>query len=64
MDKEKLAGFLEDISIASMKHGIYIEGCGCCDSPYLCEMDDKTKHGDYKYTELIGDHLTWVPVEK
>ena len=32
---DKLKGFLEELTIISAKYGIYIDGCGCCGSPYL-----------------------------
>lgn len=37
MEQQKLDVFLEELKQLSLKHGIYIGGCGCCGSPYLFE---------------------------
>ena len=33
--------FLKELSELSKKHGLYIEGCGCCGSPIIVD-DDST----------------------
>ena len=51
--------FLIDLAILSQKHGIKIEGCGCCGSPALTEIRaEETK--DFRY--MVNDKnesLTW-----
>lgn len=37
MTREQIRNFLADLTEVSRKHGIKIEGCGCCGSPYLEE---------------------------
>jgi len=44
MDKIRLQMFLAELSELSKKYGMYIQGCGCCGSPWV--FDDKIKH-DY-----------------
>lgn len=39
MDRQKLKKFLTELTDLSIKHGIVIEGCGCCGSPYLTEQE-------------------------
>ena len=34
-DLAKVEAFLEGLQKLANDHGIAIEGCGCCDSPYL-----------------------------
>ncbi len=41
--------FLEELTALSRKHGIKIDGCGCCGSPYLSDLDDEDKHPKAKY---------------
>lgn len=31
--------FLKELSELTQKYGIVIEGCGCCGSPYLIDID-------------------------
>jgi len=51
--------FLIDLAILSQKHGVKIEGCGCCGSPALTEIRaEETK--DFRY--MVNDKnesLTW-----
>jgi len=57
MFTEKEKAFLMDLEDISRKHGIIIEGCGCCGSPGLVLMEHhgkedfpKTKWKKYKNT--------------
>ena len=34
----KYQAFLEDLKKVYEKHGLYIDGCGCCGSPYVEEI--------------------------
>ena len=40
MDEKALA-FLREYETLCRKHGVAIEGCGCCDSPYLVKLNPK-----------------------
>lgn len=47
---EKVKEFLKELTELSEKYNIYIQGCGCCGSPWIwCEEDKK----DY-------DNLTYL----
>lgn len=35
MEQKEL--FLAELSELSKKHGLYIDGCGCCDSPFMVD---------------------------
>lgn len=37
-DKERVEAFLADILPVYMKHGLHIESCGCCNSPWVYEI--------------------------
>jgi len=39
VNKEQVKAFLIDLGELTAKHGIKIDGCGCCDSPYLKEAN-------------------------
>ena len=42
--------FLEELSELTKKYNISIEGCGCCGSPYLVYLGNKT---------IIGEDVSW-----
>lgn len=44
-DPEKVGAFLAELTILTRKHGIRIDGCGCCGSPFLADLreEDRTK---------------------
>ena len=39
MNEKKIELFLSDLLELTKKHRIYIQGCGCCGSPYLFELE-------------------------
>ena len=43
MDNKNLGFFLVELSSLSKDYGIYIGGCGCCESPYLLENPDEER---------------------
>lgn len=54
MNKEQIrryTKFLVELTTLSQKYQIYIQGCGCCGSPWL--YDDKEQ-------ESIGDNLMYT----
>lgn len=38
--KEQVECFLADLAIVTLKHGIAVEGCGCCESPFLWDLEE------------------------
>ena len=47
--------FLEELSELTKKYNISIEGCGCCGSPYLVNLEDKT---------IVGEDISWDENDK
>ena len=39
MEREIIEEFLQELTKLSKKYKIYINGCGCCGSPYLTEKE-------------------------
>lgn len=54
---ERVKVFLEELSSVSAKHGITIEGCGRCGSPYLSDQGLNCL-GQYSCEE-DGQRLYW-----
>lgn len=58
MNKEQIrryTKFLLELTTLSQKYEIYIQGCGCCGSPWLYDDKDKENIGDnLKYDNLGG----------
>ena len=42
--------FLEELSELTKKYNISVEGCGCCGSPFLVYLGNKT---------IIGECISW-----
>ena len=54
----KVSLFLKGLARLSEETGIYVTGCGCCDSPDLCDLDERERkcHENVKdYWERHGD---------
>lgn len=47
MDKEKIETFLSELHELSKKHGIYLNGCGCCSALY--GEDGKALHSHLEH---------------
>lgn len=62
MNKEKVKAFLIDLGKLTVKHGIKIDGCGCCDSPYLKEVD--SVNGDAYVVDSHFGFLKLVSAEE
>jgi hypothetical protein len=52
MDEDKLAAFLEELGELTKKHGLVINGCGECGSPWVEELKPDT----YFPGDLQWDH--------
>ena len=60
IDPGKVAAFLADLAALTQKHGIEIDGCGCCGSPYLWATDEA---GAYSITEINTQDDKWCNLE-
>ncbi len=38
-NEERVTEFLKELTKLSIKHGLFIDGCGCCGSPYICDIE-------------------------
>jgi hypothetical protein len=57
IDPDQVAAFLADLTALTQKHGIEIDGCGCCGSPYLWATDEV---GSYEVTPFnVEDKKHW-----
>ena len=36
---QRITVFLDDLRLLAEKHGLSVQGCGCCGSPFLCDRD-------------------------
>ena len=41
MEREDAEAFLKEYKSLVEKYQIYIEACGCCDSPWLLDVDEE-----------------------
>lgn len=57
----KVAAFLADLTALTQKHGIEIDGCGCCGSPYLWATDELGEYYIRGYNR--EDDRTWNSLE-
>ena len=55
---DKVKEFMEELSKLSVKYGLYIDACGCCNSPWICKP--KTKRS----TGVVADGLYFDEEEK
>ena len=39
--------FLKDLTVLTLKYGLVVEGCGCCESPWLTIAVDENKTEGY-----------------
>lgn len=55
----KLEKFLEELSELTKKHGLAIGGCGCCDSPWIDNLEtDEEEAGNLWYSQKDGKYHT------
>lgn len=45
----RLKCFLMELSELSRKYGIYVQGCGCCGSPWLYDDETEKNFDNLKY---------------
>jgi hypothetical protein len=51
--------FLLELRELTLKHGISIDGCGCCGSPFLSKIDSPDPLGGYMALEG-GEEIIWI----
>ena len=56
LTKDQERAFIIELTALTRKHGISIEGCGCCNSPRLEAADTSDERSGYSNY----DHLQWV----
>ena len=57
MSSDAYEDFLSELIVLTRKHGIKIDGCGCCGSPFLMELKEEEKAEPYRYFVQNYDHL-------
>lgn len=68
--EEREQEFLKELTNLSHKHKIYIDGCGCCGSPYLvcfegeeklnARVPDPSKYSDTRFEDVPADTIQYV----
>lgn len=60
--EERKQAFLIALTTLSKEHGLTINGCGCCDSPYISEIGDGKydDHPDGAYRLGGYPDVRWV----
>ena len=46
---ENINNFLKELEQLTNKYGLYIGGCGCCNSPYICKIGENVHIADNLY---------------
>lgn len=59
MTDSKIEKFLEELTELTRKHGLYIQGCGCCGSPAIRKITDE-EIGPYFCKEAPDEELTYL----
>lgn len=49
VNAERLRAFLQELTALSDKYEIYIEGCGCCGSPWLNDIQAGKNYDNLTY---------------
>ena len=52
---EKVRAFIEELEQLTQKHGMKIDACGCCESPWVIDLETGilANHVDYKENGTI-----------
>ena len=51
VNAERLRAFLQELTALSDKYDIYIEGCGCCGSPWLNDIQAGKNYDNLAYRQ-------------
>lgn len=60
IDQAAREAFVLELRALTLKHGIAIEGCGCCGSPYLTRDVPVTDPRSGYAISARSEHLAWV----
>lgn len=59
-----IKNFIRELAVLTERHGFVINGCGCCDSPYIMALDADEADGGYRVDEVTDPtealNLTWM----
>lgn len=61
---EEQRAFLAELRLLTLKYRIGIDGCGCCDSPYLYDIDKHSngmRDGEYVFVSGQNTRIEWKP---
>ncbi len=59
----EIENFLNELTELSKKYKLYIDGCGCCNSPYIEKfsyMDNSSYNMNGKYVYDPKTQLKWI----
>ncbi len=60
MNRQAEKEFLHGLKELTLKTGISIEGCGCCGSPYLVELNKESLTQDSRYGYGYANEVIWI----
>lgn len=55
--EERMKAFLDDLYAITLKHKVAVDGCGCCESPFLSDVSDIE---DGVLVHNSGDRLEFI----
>jgi hypothetical protein len=57
---DNIDAFLTELEQLTRKHKLKISACGCCESPWVLELEEKEMGKKYAYrVDERGEALTW-----
>ncbi len=56
-DKERAINFLKEYEKLVRKHNLIIDGCGCCDNPWVSNTERHRLKSD-KFKDVIEQHVS------
>ena len=56
----KRRAFVLELRDLTMRHGVAVGGCGCCESPFLLDVDTSDERAGYGIASRTGGQLTWL----
>ena len=60
--EKNLSEFMDGLTELSKKHNLWINGCGCCSSPWVAPLDDHLP--EYEYDQYDGQAENIFPKDK
>ena len=60
-DDDKLKLFQKELLELYLKHGFYVDGCGCCNSPYIRSIASvRESQLDYEGVETVAQYVNKI----